>query len=95
MAWSNAKKPRSVCWTAWSKEATLFGKGLRVSNGRIYQLEEHLARLQASAHALMFDGIPELGSVRKAVFDTLEANGMSDGVHIRLTLTRGENRRQA
>ena len=38
----------------------------------------------------MFNGIPELGSVRKAVFDTLEANGMSDGVHIRLTLTRGE-----
>ena len=65
-------------------------EGLRVSNGRIYQLEEHLARLQASAHALMFDGIPELASVRKAVYDTLEANGMSDGVHIRLTLTRGE-----
>ena len=65
-------------------------EGLRVSKGRIYQLEEHLARLQASAHALMFEAIPDLGSVRKAVFDTLEANGMSDGVHIRLTLTRGE-----
>ena len=65
-------------------------EGLRVTKGRIYQLEEHLARLQASAHALMFEGIPELESVRKAVFETLEANGMSDGVHIRLTLTRGK-----
>ena len=61
-------------------------EGLRVSKGQIFQLEEHLARLQASAYALMFEGIPDLGSVRKAVFDTLEANGMSDGV----TLTRGE-----
>ena len=32
-----------------------------------------------------------LNSIRaQAVFDTLEANNMSDGVHIRLTLTRGE-----
>ena len=65
-------------------------EGLRVSKGRIYQLEEHLGRLLASAHALMFEAVPTLDAVRQAVFDTLEANGMSDGVHIRLTLTRGE-----
>lgn len=65
-------------------------EGLRVSKGRIYQLEEHLGRLLASAHALMFEAVPTLDAVRQAVFDTLEANGMSDGVHIRLTLTRGK-----
>ena len=58
-------------------------EGLRVSKGRIYQLEEHLGRLLASAHALMFEAVPTLDAVRQAVFDTLEANGMSDGVHIR------------
>jgi len=65
-------------------------EGLRISQGRIYQLEEHLDRLLASAHALLFEAIPGRDAVRQAVFDTLEANSMSDGVHIRLTLTRGE-----
>ena len=38
----------------------------------------------------MFEDIPTTQSVQDAVFQTLEANGMTDGVHIRLTLTRGE-----
>ena len=65
-------------------------EGLRVSQGKIYQLEEHLDRLLASAHALLFEAVPERDAVQQAVFDTLEANNMRDGVHIRLTLTRGE-----
>ena len=65
-------------------------EGLRVSQGKIYQLEEHLDRLLASAHALLFEAVPERDAVKQAVFDTLEANNMRDGVHIRLTLTRGE-----
>lgn len=65
-------------------------EGLRVANGRIYQMEEHLRRLQESAHTLMFSDIPSTDEVKQAVFKTLEANGMTDGVHIRLTLTRGE-----
>ena len=49
------------------------------------------ARLQESAHTLMFSDIPSTDEVKQAVFKTLEANGMTaDGVHIRLTLTRGE-----
>ena len=43
----------------------------------------------------MFGAIPTTQAVQDAVFQTLEANGMTDGVHIRLTLTRGENPRQA
>ena len=65
-------------------------EGLRVADGRIYQMEEHLRRLQESAHTLMFSDIPSTDEVKQAVFKTLEANSMTDGVHIRLTLTRGE-----
>jgi len=65
-------------------------EGLRVADGHIYQMEEHLRRLQESAHTLMFSDIPSTDEVQQAVFKTLEANGMTDGVHIRLTLTRGE-----
>ena len=64
-------------------------EGLRVDGGRIFQMEEHLQRLQDSAHALMFTGIPTTSEVQDAIFKTLEANGMTEGVHIRLTLTRG------
>ena len=65
-------------------------EGLRVADGRIYQMDEHLRRLQESAHTLMFSDVPSTDEVKQAVFKTLEANGMTDGVHIRLTLTRGE-----
>ena len=65
-------------------------EGLRVTQGRIYQLEEHLQRLLESAHVLGFAAIPSNEDIQAAVFQTLEANGMTDGVHIRLTLTRGE-----
>lgn len=65
-------------------------EGLRVYNGRIFCLDRHLDRLFASAHALAFAGIPDRDAVKKAIFDTLQANSMQDGVHIRLTLSRGE-----
>jgi branched-chain amino acid aminotransferase len=53
-------------------------------------LDRHLDRLEASAHALAFDSIPKKEDIKRAIFDTLKANGMADEVHIRLTLTRGE-----
>lgn len=46
--------------------------------------------MQDSAHALAFAAIPSKEEVIQAIKETLEANGMRDGVHIRLTLTRGE-----
>jgi len=64
-------------------------EGLRVYNSRIYQLEEHLDRLLDSAHVLQFENIPSRSEIRNAIFGTLKANNMSDGVHIRLTLSRG------
>jgi len=65
-------------------------EGLRVYKGAIFCLDRHLDRLEASAHALAFDHIPGKLVIKKAIFDTLKANGMSDETHIRLTLTRGE-----
>jgi len=64
-------------------------EGLRVYDGKIFQLEEHLDRLFASAHILCFENVPGRPEVKQAIFDTLKANKMETGVHIRLTLTRG------
>jgi branched-chain amino acid aminotransferase len=65
-------------------------EGLRVYKGRIAALGAHLTRLQNSAKTLAFAAVPTSEEVRRALFDTLEANGMTDETHIRLTLTRGE-----
>jgi branched-chain amino acid aminotransferase len=64
-------------------------EGLRLTNGRIFALEEHLARLRRSAHALGFASVPPDESVVAEIRRTLAANSMVTGVHIRLTLTRG------
>ncbi len=64
-------------------------EGLRLYNGRIFKLTEHLDRLRGSAKALGFESIPSHESITQEIRKTLEANNMTDGVHIRLTLTRG------
>jgi branched-chain amino acid aminotransferase len=64
-------------------------EGLRLHHGTIFRLDAHLARLRASARALAFDQIPSDAEITEQIHRTLEANGMHDGVHIRLTLTRG------
>jgi branched-chain amino acid aminotransferase len=65
-------------------------EGLRLYQGRIFRLAEHLARLRRSAKALAFDTVPSDEEITEQVRRTLRANGMTDNVHIRLTLTRGE-----
>jgi branched-chain amino acid aminotransferase group I len=65
-------------------------EGLRIYDGRVFQLDAHLDRLFASARALAFQGVPARADVKAALFATLQANGMRDGAHVRLTLTRGE-----
>ena len=64
-------------------------EGLRLYQGRIFRLEQHLDRLVSSARALAFAHIPPREAIVTEIRRTLEANGMFDGVHIRLTLTRG------
>jgi len=64
-------------------------EGLRLYNGRIFKLIEHLDRLRGSALALAFAQIPSHDEIIEQIRRTLAANQMRDGVHIRLTLTRG------
>ena len=64
-------------------------EGLRVYEGRIFRLIEHLDRLRSSALALAFAQIPSHEEMVEEITRTLQANAMFDGVHIRLTLTRG------
>ncbi len=64
-------------------------EGLRLYNGRIFKLTEHLNRLRSSALALAYRQIPSHETIIQEIRRTLQANQMTDGVHIRLTLTRG------
>jgi branched-chain amino acid aminotransferase len=64
-------------------------EGLRLFSGRIFRLEQHLARLRRSARALAFQSVPSDEEITAEIRRTLAANQMTDGVHIRLTLTRG------
>jgi branched-chain amino acid aminotransferase len=64
-------------------------EGLRLYSGRIFKLREHLDRLRSSALALAFTDIPTHEAIIDQLKRTLTANDMTDGVHIRLTLTRG------
>lgn len=64
-------------------------EGLRLYDRRIFKLREHLDRLRSSALALAFERIPTHDEFTEQIRRTLDANFMTDGVHIRLTLTRG------
>src|SRR5437588_5928578 len=64
-------------------------EGLRLYDGRMFKLHEHLDRLERSARALSFAEIPPREKIIEEIKRTLAANKMSDGVHVRLTLTRG------
>ena len=64
-------------------------EGLRVYDGHIFKLHEHLDRLERSARALSFAEIPPREKIIEEIKRTLAANKMRDAVHIRLTVTRG------
>jgi len=64
-------------------------EGLRLYGGRIFKLHEHLDRLERSARAISFTEIPPREKIVEEIARTLAANKMRDGVHIRLTLSRG------
>jgi branched-chain amino acid aminotransferase len=64
-------------------------EGLRVHKGRIAFLDLHLDRLFEGAKALAIDVGLDREQLTKRLYDTLEANGMDEGVHVRLMVTRG------
>lgn len=65
-------------------------EGLRLVDGRLLFLDDHLDRLYAAAKAVAIDiGLPP-PRLAQALRETVEANGMVDGAHLRLMVTRGE-----
>lgn len=64
-------------------------EGLRVKSGGIAFLPEHMKRLYAGAKTIDMDIGLTKEEMAKRLFDCLKANEMTDGVHIRLMVTRG------
>ncbi|KQT45939.1 aminotransferase class IV [Devosia sp. Leaf420] len=64
-------------------------EGLRLHKGGIPFLWAHLERLYEGAKTLDFSVGLTPDELVKRIFDCLAANGMTDGVHIRLMVTRG------
>ncbi|GFH60717.1 hypothetical protein CTEN210_17193 [Chaetoceros tenuissimus] len=77
--WDSSVQGGDACW-----------EGIRVYRNKILSLERHLKRLFKSAKALGFKNVHSKEEVIQAIFKTLAVNGMRDGAHMRLTLTRGE-----
>jgi branched-chain amino acid aminotransferase len=64
-------------------------EGLRVHSGRIAFLAAHLERLYEAAKAIDLDIGMDRAALTAALYQTLSGNRMSDGVHMRLMVTRG------
>jgi branched-chain amino acid aminotransferase len=64
-------------------------EGLRLVKGRLLAIDEHMARLYEGANSIRLD----IGLTREElvgeIWKTLRHNGMEDGVHIRLMISRG------
>jgi branched-chain amino acid aminotransferase len=64
-------------------------EGLRVHKGKLLFLDRHLDRLFEGAKAIAMDIGLSPQELTKRLYDALDANGMSEGVHVRLMVTRG------
>jgi branched-chain amino acid aminotransferase len=64
-------------------------EGLRLVKGRLISLDAHMDRLFEGARSIDLDIGLDRAGVIKAVQDTLDRNGMTDGAHLRLMVTRG------
>ena len=64
-------------------------EGLRVHDGKLAFLDRHLDRLFEGAKAIAMDVGLSREDLTRRIYDTLDAQGMTDGVHVRLMVTRG------
>ena len=64
-------------------------EGLRLAKGRLISLEAHLDRLFEGARSIALDIGMTREAVVRAIEETLRRNGMDDGAHVRLMVTRG------
>ncbi|CAN5751955.1 D-amino acid aminotransferase [soil metagenome] len=65
-------------------------EGLRLHRGRFAFLDRHLDRLFQAAAATRIDLGTDREGVSEALYSTVERNGMTDDVHVRLMVTRGD-----
>ncbi len=90
---NGALRPRAEAVVSVFDSGFILGEGvwegLRVHGGRIAFLGAHLERLYEAAKAIDLDIGMERTALTAALYRTLEANGMSEGVHVRLMVTRG------
>lgn len=63
-------------------------EGIRMYNGRVFRLEEHIDRLYDSARVILLDIGIDKQAMTAAVLDTVRANGLTEG-YVRLVVTRG------
>ena len=67
-------------------------EGLRVRSGHPAFVDRHLDRLFEGANAIVLDIGRSREELIEAIYATLRANDMTDGVHVRLMVTRGVKR---
>jgi len=93
---NGAMKPRSEAVVSVFDSGFVLGdgvwEGLRVSEGHPAFLDQHLDRLYEGAKAIALDIGLDRDALTRAVYATLQANRMRDGVHVRLMVTRGVKR---
>jgi branched-chain amino acid aminotransferase len=86
-------RPRSQAMVSVFDSGFILGdgvwEGVRVHRGRIAFLAPHLERLYEAAKAIDLDIGMDRAALTRALYQTLSANRMSDGVHMRLMVTRG------
>ncbi len=63
-------------------------EGIRLYDGNVFRLEEHLERLEYSAKAILLPLPLDRGQLREATCETCRINGLRDA-YIRLVVTRG------
>jgi branched-chain amino acid aminotransferase len=64
-------------------------EGMRVHRGKLAFLDRHVDRLFEGAKALAMEVGLSRNELARRLYETLDANGMDDGVHVRLMVTRG------
>jgi branched-chain amino acid aminotransferase len=67
-------------------------EGIRLAHGRLVLVDEHLGRLIEGARTIALDIGMDKAALKAALLETVAANRMHDGAHLRLMVTRGEKR---
>lgn len=94
VVWVNGElKPRAEAVVSVFDSGFVLGdgvwEGLRIHQGHPAFIDQHLDRLFSGARALMLDIGLTRAELIGAIYQTLAANQMRDGVHLRLMVTRG------